>query len=152
METNKNYSNALISINFVDRYLELSNEFHFELNNSFKDFTKEQVLMIFNQLGYEAKYLRVDNFFRVEQLVSPFKFHFNIVLKNGIVEFIWGVWKENIPILELSGPWGVLADNAGYDAPIRKPIFRNYEDLKIILGNAFSVYENFKKELQTVNP
>jgi hypothetical protein len=147
MELIKSYSHTLSSINFVDRYLELSNEFRFEPSDSFKNFTKEQVLMIFNQLGYEAKYLRVDNFFRVEQLVSPFKFHFNIVLKNGIVEFIWGVWKENIPILELSGPWGVLADNAGYDTPIRKPIFRNYEDLKIILEQALSIYESFKKEL-----
>jgi hypothetical protein len=151
MELVNNYSDAFLSINFIDRYLKLSSEFRFELKDGYKNFTKDEVIRIIKELGYEANYLKKDDFFRIEQLVSPFKLHFNMTLKSGIVEFIWGVWERNLPILELSGPWGVLADNAGYDTPIRKPIFRNYEDLRFILGNAFSIYEDFKKELQTVN-
>jgi hypothetical protein len=70
-----------------------------------------------------------------------------MTLKSGIVEFIWGVWEGNVARIELSGPWGVLANNVGYDTPIRKPIFRSYDDLKSILKNAFGIYEDFKIEL-----
>ena len=70
-----------------------------------------------------------------------------MTLKSGIVEFIWRVWEGNVARIELSGPWGVLSNNVGYDTPIRKPILRSYDDLKSILKNTFGIYENFKIEL-----
>lgn len=141
------YKNILKRINFVDRYIDISRKFHFDLKDGFDQFSNDEVLRVINQLGYQAKYLKGDNFFKITETINPFKFHFNIVLKGGIVEFIWGVWKGDTPELELSGPWGVVADNIGHESPIRKPLFRNYEDLQEVLREAFSIYEDFKREL-----
>lgn len=141
------YKNILKRVNFVDRYTDISRKFHFDLKDGFEKFSNDEVLRVVNHLGYQVKYLKGDNFFKIAETINPFKFHFNIVLKGGIVEFIWGVWKGDKPQLELSDPWGVVADDMGYESPIRKPLFRNYEDLQEILKEAFNIYEDFKREL-----
>jgi hypothetical protein len=99
------------------------------------------------ELGYQGRYFKGGNFFQVAETSNRLKFHFNIVLKGGIVELIWGIWIDDKPQLQLSGPWGVIADSIGYENAIRKPIFRSYEDLKKILKEAFSIYEDFKREI-----
>ncbi|WP_025694110.1 hypothetical protein [Paenibacillus durus] len=81
---------------------------------------------------------------------ASYKFQFNISLKYGLVEFIWAVWKNND--LQTGLPWGMLKQllDGRDDEKVKKPVFRNYGDLKEILKDAFSMYDDFKRELVLV--
>src|SRR5690349_4703966 len=102
-----------LNINFVDRYLNLSKQFHFDLKESMSNFSNDEILKIIEDLGYHGRYFKGDNFFQVAETGIRIKLHLNIVLKGGIVELIWGIWIDGKPQLELSGPWGAIADDMG---------------------------------------
>jgi len=149
MNKKENYNTIFMNIDFINRYLMLSKNYCFDLHESFENYSNEKVIEIINELGYQVKLKKCDNYFNIVEFYLPFKFQFNIVLRYGIVELIWGIWENKLPNLQLSGPWGVIADNLGYEHPIRKPIFRNYKDLQEILKEAFSIFEDFKREVLT---
>lgn len=75
-----------------------------------------------------------------------YKFYFHISLKYGMVELIWYVDKGE----EFYGGsvWSVMKKILeGNDEQLMKPEFHTYEELKEILKEAFSMYEDFKREL-----
>jgi hypothetical protein len=78
-------------------------------------------------------------------------------LKYGIVELIIGAVNTENDEFIIGGVFDGLYRNIKYaegivlDKNIRKPHFRNYDDLREILKEAFSIYEDFKKELLKQN-
>ena len=59
-------------ISFVERYEKLSVKFQFEER---LDYSKESVLDLIKKIGYTAKYVKKNNFFKIEE-------------KKGIIKFL----------------------------------------------------------------
>jgi hypothetical protein len=135
----------LEKINFLSRYKNLREKFPYT-DESFEDYSKNEVLGILESFGYQIKYDKKENFFGIQESLNGYDFRFNINCKYGVVELIWDIVKEG-ERLTLGGPWGLIGDLLiGDDCNIKKPAFRNYDDLKEILQDAFSMYEDFKRE------
>lgn len=139
---------VLDNIDFVNRYRLLSNNFRFD-SPYFSNYSNEKVIEIMNDLGHKAKHIKSENFFKIVEKKSDFQLQFNLSLKNGMVELIWGVWYKEQVLDDVCGPWGLITQlfNKNNDERIKLPTFRNYEDLETILKEAFSIYEDFKAEL-----
>lgn len=148
MELHSKVKKALIDMNFVERYEELSNQFSnkripFEQRLIYID--GETVMDTIQALGYVPKFNSREKFFKiVEEQVDTYTFGFHIILRDGTTEFVWVV-KENGTLI-LGSPWGIYAKrliDSSYR--IKMPAFSNYEELEEILKIAFDMYEDFKK-------
>ncbi|MDT3427710.1 hypothetical protein J2Z22_003286 [Paenibacillus forsythiae] len=141
---------TLENINFIDNYRELSEKYSFNPDDSFESYEISEVLNLFTELGYKASFDKKEKFFKIVDEIDSYKFQFNTSLRYGLVEFIWAVWKNNE--LQTGLPWGMLKQllDGNDDDKIKKPVFRNYTDLKEILKDAFSMYDDFKRELVLV--
>ncbi len=149
MEIDENLRSTLKTIDFISRYKALSEEYSFALNQSFENYSNDNVLNIISSMGYSVKYIKNGNFFKIVELYGRYKFQFHLSLKYGVVELIWAVWHEAV-ILQIGGPWGMtkrLLDGEKEEDKVRLPVFRNYDDLQKILEDAFGIYEDFKKTL-----
>ncbi len=134
---------ALENIDFIDRHKNMSAKYDFDDELKYDN---NEVLRIFNELGYYARYYKRENFFQIVEEVPPCQFKFNISLKYAHLEFIWVVRKDGE--LYTGSPWGGLKQSLdGTDEGVRKPGFRNYDELKEILEEAFLMYEDFYREL-----
>lgn len=140
----------LENIDFLNRYKQLRAHFP-NTDDGFEDYDNDEVLKIIQEIGYSAKYDRKEKFFGIKESIEEYVFTFNISCKFGLTELIWGLTKNN-ERLTLGGPWKLIGDLLlGDDCAIKKPAFRNYEELKAILQEAFVIYEDFKREvLQTL--
>ena len=149
MEINSNEYNLYKNIDFVNRYEVLSADFQFEdrLN-----YSNNEVLILIAGLGYKSKYVKSNDFFKIEETNNGIKFYLNICLKYSNVELIIGATEIAKDYLITGSVFGRLyklikfAEGFNVEENIKKPKFRNYEDLEIILKEAFSIYEDFKLE------
>lgn len=137
-------------MDFISKYRNLSAKYSFSSDESFEAYDNNEVLNLFAELGFKASFDKKEKFFKVVDEIDSCKFQFNISLKYGLVEFIWAVWKNNE--LQTGLPWGMLKQllDDKDDDKINKPVFRNYNDLKEILDDAFAMYNEFKRELVLV--
>lgn len=150
MQLRSDIKSILFEIDFLNRYKLLSEKYPFA-DESFEKYSNEEVQKILKDLGYQFKFHKRENFFGVEESLCEFQFQFNINLKYGMVEFIWGLTQRGERIT-LGGPWGIVGDLLlGKDCEIKKPAFRNYEELNDILITAFKVYEDFKQAVVRSN-
>lgn len=137
---------ALENIDFIDRYKNMSAKYDFD--EEFK-YDNNEVLRIFNELGCYARYYKRENFFQIVEEVPPCQFKFNISLKYAHLEFIWVVRKDGE--LLIGDPWDMLKRSLdGTGENVRAAGFRNYDELKEILEEAFLMYEDFKRELLSI--
>jgi hypothetical protein len=145
MELKPDIKIALENIDFIERYKNLSMKYAFDTNECFASYENSEVLNIFSELGYKVTFNKSENFFKVIEKTPLFKFQFNISLKYGLVELIWAVWKDKT---YYGGNAWVMMKRLleGNDENLKDPRFRNYEDLKEILTEAFAIYEDFKRE------
>lgn len=148
MQLSPEIKDALENIDFINRYKNLSMKYDCDLDESFEDYDNKEVLRIFAELGYHARYDERENFFQIVDEIPSFQFRFNIRLRYGLLEFIWAVWKDGE--LLIGDPWGMLKRLLGTDESIRLPQFCNYDELKEVLEEAFGMYEDFKREVLTV--
>ena len=146
MELNKNLKTILERINFISRYRGLHERFPLT-GNVLEKYSGDMVLQIIESIGYKVKYNKKESFFGLKEFVNDYVFTFNISCKYGVVEFIWDVVVDN-ERLALGGPWGLTSDLLiGEKSNIRKPAFKNYDELKEILTDVFSIYRDFKNEV-----
>lgn len=141
---------ALTNMDFIAKYRNLSAKYSFNSDESFEAYDNNEVLNLLAELGLKASFDKKEKFFKVVDEIDSSKFQFNISLKYGLVEFTWAVWKNNE--LQTGLPWGMLKQllDGKDDDKINKPVFRNYNDLKEILEDAFAMYNEFKRELELV--
>lgn len=146
MQLSLSLKQVLEKIDFLDRYRELRNKFPYT-DESLEDYSNHEVLKIIESFGYPVRFDKREDFYEIKESIDGFAFQFNICVKYGITELIWGLTK-NGERLTLGGPWGLICDLLiGDDCNIKLPAFRDYEDLRQILKEAFAIYEDFKREV-----
>lgn len=122
---------------------------------------KKKVLKIFEDLGYTAKYMGKEKFYKIHQDFDEYEGYFHVSLVYGLVELIFGFSKKDIPFSYKSDyhiggtaaqicsliKYALNRDIEEYRNPsIRKPCFTNFEELKEILKESLFLYEDMKKE------
>lgn len=136
---------VLENIDFLSRYRALHEKFPL-IDGVMHACSNEEVLRVLESLGYKFKYAKKENFFGLKEVISNYAFTFNISCKYGVVELIWDI-VLNGERLMLGGPWGLTCDLLLNDTcDIKKPAFKSCDELKDILQEALSIYEDFKKE------
>ncbi|MED3393888.1 hypothetical protein [Bacillus wiedmannii] len=138
---------VLEKINFTERYKSLSKQFP-DRENTFENYENEKVIAVFESLGYKARFMKKENFFRVGEVKNKdiYTFRFNISLKYGLVEFIWEAWHTGE--VRTGTSWAMFLDVLSNDTEkVLRPGFHSYEELKEIMKIAFEMYEDFKREL-----
>ena len=155
MELSKKELEIFEKINLYERHSNISNQYRFE--ETFENYSNDEVIKIGKELGYSAKYRKKEKFFQIIETTNKLKFYFHFSLKYGVVEII--MYWECINNKDLSGG-GLLsvvcklieiAKNEEKEGYIKKARFRNYEDLKNILREYFLIYEDLKTEVLKVD-
>ena len=142
-------------IDLYERHSNISNQYRFE--ETFENYSNDEVIKIVKELGYSAKYRKKENFFQIIETTNKLKFYFHFSLKYGLVEII--MYWESINNKDI---WGggtfagickkiEIAKNEEKEGYIKKARFRNYEDLKNILREYFLIYEDLKTEVLKVD-
>ena len=155
MELSKKDLEIYEKINLYDRYRDINNLYRFE--ETFENYSNDEVIKIVKELGYTAKYRKKENFFQIIETTNKLKFYFHFSLKYGLVEVIM-YWE----CINDKDKWGggtfagickkiEIAKNEEKEGYIKKARFRNYEDLKNILREYFLIYEDLKTEVLKVD-
>ena len=155
MELSKKELEIFEKINLYDRYRDINNLYRFE--ETFENYSNDEVIKIVKELGYTAKYRKKENFFQIIETINEMKFYFHFSLEYGLVEII--IYWECI---NNKDKWGggtfagickkiEIAKNEEKEGYIKKARFRNYEDLKNILREYFLIYEDLKTEVLKVD-
>ena len=155
MELSKKELEIFEKINLYERYSNISNQYRFE--ETFENYSNDEVIKIVKELGYTAKYRKKENFFQIIETINEMRFYFHFSLKYGLVEVI--MYWECINNKDI---WGggtfagickkiEIAKNEEKEGYIKKARFRNYEDLKNILREYFLIYEDLKTEVLKVD-
>lgn len=148
---NPKIKDALLKINFVERYEKLSAQFSVArtpANDRLIYIDGEEVMEMIRAAGYSPRFNTKEQFYKIEEEhIGKYIFGIHIILRDGRVELVWVV-KENGALL-LGAPWGTYSRrliDANYR--IKPPVFGTYEDLEVILAIVFEMYEDFKNALQ----
>ena len=155
MELSKKELEIFEKINLYERHSNISNQYRFE--ETFENYSNDEVIKIVKKLGYTAKYRKKENFFQIIETTNKLKFYFHFSLKYGLVEIIM-YWE----CINNKDKWGggtfagickkiEIAKNEEKEGYIKKARFRNYEDLKNILREYFLIYEDLKTEVLKVD-
>jgi hypothetical protein len=148
MKMNPLLKSALLKTNFVQRYRALSNQHTKE--HSFEDYEKGNVSEIISALGYSSKFVKNGAFFQITQKIENYTFQLNINLKYGLVELIIAIYL-NQEFLD-GDPFGYLCSTLDEEQKIPKASFANYDELREILKEGFSMFEDIKKEILSAHP
>ena len=154
MELSKKELEIFEKINLYDRYRDINNQYRFE--ETFENYSNDEVIKIVKELGYTAKYRKKENFFQIIETINEMRFYFHFSLKYGLVEIIMGMMDKNkkniigglVPNICKKIE---IVKNEEKKGDIKKARFRNYEDLKNILREYFLIYEDLKTEVLKVD-
>ncbi len=155
MKLSKKELEIFEKINLYERHSNISNQYRFE--ETFENYSNDEVIKIVKELGYSAKYKKKENFFQIIETINEMRFYFHFSLKYGLVEII--MYWECINNKDI---WGggtfagickkiEIAKNEEKEGYIKDARFRNYEDLKNILREYFLIYEDLKTEVLKVD-
>ena len=107
IELNSKIKEALIEIDFIKRYEEVSNKFNAERTPSKSRLVYingEEVMEIIQDLGYSPLFDSKEKFYKIrEEQVERFTLGVHIILQGGMVDLVWVV-RENGELL-LGAPW-----------------------------------------------
>ena len=151
MELSKKELEIFKKIHLYERHSNISNQYRFE--ETFKNYSNDEVIKIVKELGYSAKYRKKEKFFQIIETIDGIKFYFHFSLEYGMVEVIIFWEYENNKDLSGGGLLSVvcklieIAKNEEKEGYIKDARFRNYEDLKNILREYFLIYEDLKISL-----
>lgn len=136
---------VLNNINFSNRFIELSDKYK-DFENRLMDEDFENVQNVILSFEYNFRFSKSENFFKLIENVSFYRIQFNVSTLRGIVEFVWGV-EKNGERLKMGGSICGAVEFLTNQEFTSKPVYRSYEDLKVILKEALIIYEDFKAEL-----
>ena len=154
MELSKKELEIFEKIDLYERHSNISNQYRFE--ETFENYSNDEVIKIVKELGYTAKYRKKENFFQIIETINEMRFYFHFSLKYGLVEIIMGMMDKNkkniigglVPNICKKIE---IVKNEEKKGDIKKARFRNYEDLKNILREYFLIYEDLKTEVLKVD-
>ncbi len=150
-ELNPKIKDALLKINFVERYEKLSAQFstaRTPADDRLIYIDGEEVMEMIRAAGYSPQFNTKEKFYKIEEEhIGKYSFGFHIILRDGTADLVWIVREGDV--LLLGSPWGTYSRRLiDVDYRIKKPVFGTYEDLEAILKIAFEMYEDFKCALQ----
>jgi hypothetical protein len=141
-------SEILLKINFVKRYEKLCSD-HLDFDNRMVSVNKKIFDDILQKLGYNAKYIASENFYKISAEVNSFHVNFHLVLKGGLVEAILYIEKDGNEILP-NGRLDFIPEemNIPFDRDkYNLPIYASENELEIILEGLYNIYSDLKTEL-----
>ena len=133
MELSKKELEIFEKINLYERHSNISNQYRFE--ETFENYSNDEVIKIVKELGYTAKYRKKENFFQIIETINEMRFYFHFSLKYGLVEIIMGMMNKNKKHI-IGGAFSWLCkkikvtENEEIKDNVKYARFRNYEDLK----------------------
>ena len=154
MELSKKELEIFEKINLYERHSNISNQYRFE--ETFENYSNDEVIKIVKELGYTAKYRKKENFFQIIETINEMRFYFHFSLEYGMVEIIMGMMNKNKKNIIGGLVPNVckkieIVKNEEKEGYIKDACFRNYEDLKNILKEYFLIYEDLKTEVLKVD-
>lgn len=111
IELNFKIKNALVKMDFIRRYEELSSHFSSERTPSSERLVyveRDEVMSIIRDLGYSPLFNAKEKFYKIkEEQTGTYTFGFHIILRDGMADLVWVV-RENGELL-LGTPWSVYS-------------------------------------------
>ena len=148
MKLDNRVEKALIEINFVERYENISKKYNRERTPKGQEldyFDGDFLMEIVELLGYKAQYDKRERFFHIDlEEIGHFRFGFHFAFESGRLELIWVVYEGDKVIL--GSPWTRYPRlMIVRDYIIKQPIISDYVDFRDIMKIAFDMYEEFKQ-------
>jgi len=138
---------VLKDIHFSSRYISLCEEYS-DFKERLKDYDRNQIRVFYEQKGLKVSFVKRERFFKIVETVGDYKVQFNIIPENGFLQFVLDVLKGKERYNLGWGMWESITKELTGSDVAKKPIFRNEKELTQILDEAFSIYEDFKTELE----
>lgn len=142
---------VLVKIDFVKRYLYLCDKYS-DRENNIKEKSLYEIEKILNEMNIPFRFSKKECFFKIKEKLTPYDFQFNVIPYTGALQFVLDV-KLNKNRLKLGwGMWeNIVEEIKNIDFEIKpRPYYSNYQELEEILKEAFSIYEDFKREVLKV--
>lgn len=131
----------LIEVDFINKYKAMGDRFGVR-DESFKINTSE-VLTIANELGFSLKYSKSKEFYLTEN-IEGHQFSTGFTIRFNSFDFGLSI-KNEAKGISSAAPWDFLVKLMTEDTvKVNRVCFRNYTDIKFILKDFFSLYEEIK--------
>ena len=139
---------ALIDINFVERYEKLSTYYSQKRTPKGQEldyFDGDFLMAIVKLLGYKVQYDKQERFFHIAlEEIGHFRFGFHFAFERGRLELIWVIYEGNKAIM--GSPFASYAKwLISRDYIILDPVISDYVDFRDVMKIAFDMYEDFKQ-------
>ena len=150
MELNKEIEKALVKINFVEKYENISNYAlikYKETETKINKVEPPKILGLLETVGMPAKYIKKEKFYKTEDIsTGKYSFRMHFAFNFDFVECIWVVYEGND--LLLGSPLGVLPRLLiSSDFRIKPPKYSSYDDILTIAKQLQSLFKEFQKAL-----
>lgn len=138
---------ALLDMDFIGKYKKLSNKYNelrAPMDKRLKYIDVEIVKDIMSRIGYETKYDRKEKFFKTKDKKNgKYSYRCHFMLDCGKVDMMWIIYKnEKLIVADSIGMYPRFIID--YDYIIKRPAFKNYEDLEKILQTEFEMFKEFR--------
>ena len=148
MKLDTRVEQALIEINFVERYGNISKKYDRERTPKGQEldyFDGDFLMEIVELLGYKVRYDKRERFFYIDlEEIGHFRFGFHFALEYGRLELIWVAYEGDKVVL--GSPWTRYPRlMIARDYIIKQPIIYDYVDFRDVMKIAFDMYEDFKQ-------
>lgn len=148
MKLDTRIKQALIDINFVERYGELSAYYSQKRTPKGQEldyFDGDFLMEIVELLGYKVQYDKRERFFHIKlEEIGHFRFGFHFAFERGRLELIWVIYEGNKAIM--GSPFASYAKwLISRDYIILDPVISDYVDFRDVMKIAFDMYEDFKQ-------
>lgn len=148
MKLDARVEKALIEINFVERYENISKKYNRERTPKGQEldyFDGDFLMEIVELLGYKAQYDKRERFFHIKlEEIGHFRFGFHFAFERGRLELIWVIYEGNKAIM--GSPFASYAKwLISRDYIILDPVISDYVDFRDVMKIAFDMYEDFKQ-------
>lgn len=139
---------ALIDINFVERYEKLSAYYSQKRTPKGQEldyFDGDFLMEIVELLGYKVRYDKRERFFHIDlEEIGNFRFGFHFAFERGRLELIWVIYEGNKAIM--GSPFASYAKwLISRDYIILDPVISDYVDFRDVMKISFEMYEEFKQ-------
>jgi hypothetical protein len=135
---------ALIEIDFVSKYKRLGDRFNVRDEDFKTDYT--EVLKIANELGHSLKYSKEKEFY-LEENLGDYKFKLGFTIRFNSFDFGLSI-TNHLKGINSSAPWDFFVKlMTSGQIKVPRVSFKNYDDIKLILTDFFSLYDEIKNEL-----
>ncbi|MEZ7605335.1 hypothetical protein [Streptococcus sp. 27098_8_113] len=148
MKLDTRIKQALIDINFVERYEKLSTYYSQKRTPKGQEldyFDGDFLMEIVELLGYKVQYDKRERFFHIDlEEIGNFRFGFHFAFERGRLELIWVIYEGNKAIM--GSPFASYAKwLISRDYIILDPVISDYVDFRDVMKIAFDMYEDFKQ-------